>query len=796
MSEKPSAIIRFNKSKDSIHLKVLASRSAVKLIKSILGAEYQSKTKEYSLPVEQVGLLIKKFQEKNQVILVEQETKDYLLETQELRSKILSREYQPSSNELKNCLLFPFVHKNPDHTYSLKSASTKKLKTLLPEIAHFNDRKQFCNKLKLQNLSEIIWKARLANIRIWLSKEVRADLLLLRSKNLASFKNGYADWLLGVVTPECCLTLDLSRRPVLILKGRYTTKEIAGIFPDFAEDPFWEIVEEREGLTIATLYDSKLLEIFDVEEIASIPQSQIFIDYLTKIRFRSETLSERDRFNQLKDFDLKIHNQNLAQKLYPHQRVAIAWILKQPYCFIADDMGLGKTLSVLTAFQEIKRTNSCELLLVICPNSLVLNWSEEIKRWIPELVSATTPDTKATRLQFLKKIKEGILRPDVLVINYEEARLGYVASELAELTSIKKTFLCLDESQRVKNPLSITFKAIVKIAKFCPRRVLLSGTPSPRDFSDLWSQQFLLDQGERFGVNYYEWLEKVAELGSKWSRFSVKSFKPQAVQEYLYRFQELLLRRKKSEVINLPPKIFIRRDLKLTGDQLVRYDQIREELLVQLTTLEGEAYQRSIDNILEQFLRAVQIASNPRIIDSTWKGDPVKFLELDQIVEEVISQDQKLVIWTNFTENIRELVIRYKAYQARPYYGEVKTVDRQKYVNEFQSADSGAAKILIAIPAAGGVGINLTAASSAVYLDKTWNAEHWLQSIDRIYRIGQTNSVNIISLNACSIDYIISKNLKKKQELLNQVMDAKEIDFRQIYPTQAELISVLKKEEK
>lgn len=792
MTEKPSAILRFNKSKDGIHVKVLASRGAVKLIKSVSGVEYQSKSKEYYLPVEQISSLIKRFQDKNQVILVEQEAKDYLLETQDLRSRIINREHQPTATELKDCLLFPMVQKNPGDTYSLKSASTKKLKLLMPGIAHFNERKQFSSKLKLQNLSEVIWRARLANLRIWLSKEVRNDLLALRNKHLTSLKRGFGEWVLGVITPERCFTLDLNGKPVLILKGRHTSQDLKTLFFDYAEDPFWETLEEREGLTIVTLYDSKLLEIFEFEEFVAIPTTDIFFEYLEKVRYRLKILSERDRFNQLKDFDLRIDNQALAKKLYPHQRVAIAWILKQPYCFIADDMGLGKTLSVLTAFQEVQRTKSAELLLVICPNSLVLNWTEEVKRWMPELQSAITPDTKTARINFLKKIKEGILNPDVLVINYEEARLVYVASELAELTASKKTFLCLDESQRVKNPLSITFKAIVKLVKYCPRRVLLSGTPSPRDFSDLWSQQFLLDQGERFGSNYYEWLEQVAELGSKWSRFSVKSFKPQAVQEYLYRFQELLLRRKKTEVINLPPKIFMRRDLKLSGDQLVRYDQIREDLLVQLTNLEGEAYKRSIDNILEQFLRAVQIASNPRIIDSTWKGEPVKFLELDQIVEEAIAQEQKLVIWTNFTENIRELVVRYKEYQARPYYGEIKPVDRQKYVNEFQSSEAGRAKILIAIPAAGGVGINLTAASSAVYLDKTWNAEHWLQSIDRIYRIGQTNSVNIISLNACSIDYIISKNLKKKQELLNQVMDAKEVDFQPLYPTQAELISVLK----
>ena len=158
----------------------------------------------------------------------------------------------------------------------------------------------------------------------------------------------------------------------------------------------------------------------------------------------------------------------------------------------------------------------------------------------------------------------------------------------------------------------------------------------------------------------------------------------------------------------------------------------------------------------------MQIASNPRLVDENWEGEPAKFWELDAIVDEVVvERGEKLVVWTNYLGNVSELTERYGALGAAPYSGEVSTAARDQAVKEFQSGS--AIKILVAVPAAGGVGITLTAAQTAVYLDKSWNGEHWMQSIDRVYRIGQKGSVNIISLHASRVDDLIAANLRRKE---------------------------------
>jgi len=173
----------------------------------------------------------------------------------------------------------------------------------------------------------------------------------------------------------------------------------------------------------------------------------------------------------------------------------------------------------------------------------------------------------------------------------------------------------------------------------------------------------------------------------------------------------------------------------------------------------------------------VQVSSNPRLIDPGWKGEPAKFLELDEIVNEVVrEQGQKIVVWTNYLGNVRELCERYKDLGAAPFSGEVSAAARDLTVKAFQEGDQ--IRILVAIPAAGGVGITLTAAQTAVYIDKTWNAEHWMQSVDRIHRIGQRGTVNVISLLGCKVDEIIHWNLRRKEQRQAEILgDTKQAEI-------------------
>ncbi len=459
----------------------------------------------------------------------------------------------------------------------------------------------------------------------------------------------------------------------------------------------------------------------------------------------------------------------MAEQLFAHQRVAVNWLREMPRAFLGDDMGLGKTLSVLTYFDSLAAEERADFLFVVCPNSLKRNWVREAEQWFPRRKLLLPPESKKERRAFFRHLRYGARLCSGAVFNFESIRMPDVLEEARELLSERVAVLCVDESQRVKNPKSKSFKSLAELAPLCSRRVLLSGTPVPRDFTDIWSQIFLLDDGERFGKNFYRWLSKIAELGNAYSEFAVKRFRKEELEEAIGRAQELLLRRRKEDVLSLPEKTFSVRDIELGGDQRKFYNEVRKELLLRVTSLSGGTFLREIQSVLEEYLRAVQVASNPRLVDAQWKGDPAKFVECDEIVREVVQErGGKLVIWTNYLLNVGELVARYQEYGARAYTGEVSTGDRDQIVKEFQSGET--VRILVAIPAAGGVGITLTAAQTAVYLEKTWNAEHYLQSVDRLHRIGQTGTVSIISLHASKVDDLIASNLRKKEYRLKTVL--------------------------
>jgi SWI/SNF-related matrix-associated actin-dependent regulator 1 of chromatin subfamily A len=503
-----------------------------------------------------------------------------------------------------------------------------------------------------------------------------------------------------------------------------------------------------------------------VHGIPKITRSASFDRLADDVRVRGKLLERSVYYGTMDDIDpdqMQGLSVDSAKRLFPHQRVAVQWLQEMPYAFLGDDMGLGKTLSVLSYYSALRSTKEFKLLLVVCPNSLGRNWAREAKMWFPELRVSVLAGDKGEKAWMLRMLTQGAVETDLLIVNYEGVRLEYVTPELEKLVTSRRTLLCLDESQRVKNPSAKTFKAISQLAPCCDRRVLLSGTPTPKDVSDLWAQMRILDGGERFGRSFYKWLSRVAELGTEYSQYAVKKFHDAEVAESIHRAHEVMLRRRKERVVNLPPKTFSIREIELTGSQAERYNEIREGLMLRMRSLSGEQFVREITNILEEYLRAVQVSSNPRLIDPEWKGEPAKFLELDEIVREIVhEQGQKIVVWTNYLGNVAELCERYREYGAAPFSGEVSAQDRERTVRAFQESDKP--KILVAVPAAGGVGITLTAAQTAVYVDKTWNAEHWMQSVDRIHRIGQRGTVNVISLLGCKVDEIIHWNLRRKEQ--------------------------------
>ena len=769
-------VVRINLPKRRLRLIPRVGSTALKVVKKAKGATYCASDAAYTVPVERFPELLKKFRDKEITFAVDQLAGETLSSTAALRNDIVGGGRARSASDLMESCLVPFITEVVDSYGEFRPCyfTAEQFKAAFPNVSRRGGQTA---PLTLDARGLLGFVARMDSLpfTVWLSDGARDEIERSRERLMEEISNASG--------PIDDAAADVVKLPFMWRTAPTGRGVLAITLPPDSDAR--RMVADRIGEVLGTTYESESdalhIEIPDsrlsavIAEVAhlaegnnlgDIPKSASFVKLESDVRERVAIRERSSFYGSLEDVAAEaVTGLELseAQRLFPHQRVAIEWLKEFPSAFLGDDMGLGKTLSVLSFFATLQRTEGYELLLVVCPNSLTRNWVREATTWFPHMKATVLSGDKAEKAWTLRLLTEGTVPCDVFVTNYEGARLDYVTPELGEVASKRKTLLCVDESQRVKNHQAKTFKALSTIAPHCKRRVLLSGTPTPKDVTDLWAQMKLLDGGKRFGRSFYKWLGTVAELGTEYSEFAVKKFNEYEVNESIYRAQEIMLRRRKERVIDLPAKTFSLREIELTGSQRERYDEIREGLILRMRSTSGEQFVREITNILEEYLRAVQVASNPRLIDPEWKGDPAKFLELDEIVTEVVrEQGQKIVIWTNYLGNIRELVERYKDLGAAPFSGEVSAADREKTVRAFQTEETP--RILVAVPAAGGVGITLTAAQTAVYIDKTWNAEHWMQSVDRIHRIGQRGTVNVISLLSCKVDEMIHWNLRRKEQ--------------------------------
>ncbi|MBP9837442.1 MAG: DEAD/DEAH box helicase [Proteobacteria bacterium] len=810
---RPEVVIRLSNSQNSLRVYPTFTSKARKILDKIKSTHYLKSEKSYYLQIDKLNSVLTMLRDEKIIFAVEENAGERLQGTASLRQDLLTNKTKATGEDLSLSLLVPYIDFNRDdtsyfgeNTFTFIGYTTEQLREVFPDEASFTERKTAAAVFSEDKLFKIIKRKNYFNFNLWFTSDVES-YIERRREELSIEQNSdekiIADSLVGFAAVDICWFRDEEgNQGVIIAKEYYQSnflKNSTNPLKKYAK----ELLISTNNYFTFTFREQVVLDIYqEVESYlqkCSLPPaklSEAFEKFTQELEKRKIQFLSTRRYQILDDLMLEegiFTSPEHVGKLFPHQRVAIQWLTENKQAFLGDDMGLGKTLTVLSYFDVLKKKNEVDFLLVLCPNSLTRNWKRENENWFPHHNLLLLPDEKSEKIAFFKKLSWGDYKYDGLVINYEAVRLDYVLDGINNNIKDKQVLLCLDESQRVKNSTSKTFTAISSLENSIKRKVFLSGTPTPKDITDIWAQMYLLDGGERFGNNYYKWLEKVAELGNRYSDFAVKKFKIDHVQEAISRVQEILLRRKKEDVINLPEKTFIVRDVELTTEQQKRYDEVRKDLLLRVSSTNGKTFVREINNILEEYLRAVQVASNPRLIDDTWPGEPAKFKELDLMIEEIVKEkEEKVVIWTNYLGNVRELVKRYEEYGAAPFSGEVSTEQRDLTIKQFQN--EAKPKILVAVPAAGGVGITLTAAQTAIYLEKTWNAEHWLQSIDRIHRIGQKGTVTIISLHASKVDELIAKNLARKEREQAKLLgdnEKFELEFAD-YPTREELIEALR----
>lgn len=461
-----------------------------------------------------------------------------------------------------------------------------------------------------------------------------------------------------------------------------------------------------------------------------------------------------------------------------HQIEAIEFVKSHENIPLFDEQGLGKSKIVIDAICKNIEDKIIDGALIVCKKSLLYMWKNEIEKH-SNLFAIVMGGTKRQRGRTLMTYGH------FYIVNYET--LIQEKELISLLLKHKKFALVLDESHRIKNPKSKTTEAIMSIRSLTTKRIIISGTPIANKPEDIWSQFFFLDGGILLGNNYSTF-KKEFKVDLKGTQdMSIFETNLKKLKE---KIEKVAIRRTK-DVLELPEKVYEDVFIELAPKQKIAYDTARDKLFYEISNADGDQIEEEIDNYLVKLLRLTQIASNPGLLDEKYDEEPQKFKELDRIVEEAIDRTEKVIVWTSFTKNVRILKNRYKKFSAQMLFGEIPIIERNIIVKKF--IDDENYKVLIANPAAAKEGLTLTSANNAIYLDRNFKMDDYLQSQDRIHRISQTKKCKITKLIAIgTIDEYTDEILEKKELIAKYALgDTEKIASKGNYLSKQDLIRIL-----
>jgi len=432
--------------------------------------------------------------------------------------------------------------------------------------------------------------------------------------------------------------------------------------------------------------------------------------------------------------------------LRPYQLRGLSWMafldgLGLGPC-LADDMGLGKTIQLLALMlHERERhdptgpTPRPGPTLLVVPMSIVSNWKREADRFAPTLkVVVHHGVERRSGAAFC----EAALNADLVITTYS---LAHRDRESLELVPWHR--LVLDEAQNVKNPSAKQSQAVRALQ--AGRRVTLTGTPLENRLSELWSIMDFCNPGF------------LGSLGDFRRHFSVP------IERYRDRergrqlrglVRPFILRRLKTDptvISDLPEKVETKEFCRLTPEQASLYEACVKRLLTEVDEAEG-IRRRGV--VLTALIRLKQICNHPAQLaqdDDPERGRAPspgrsgKCVRLMELLDEVIASDEQALVFTQFRQMghiLATMLRRQFDKEILFFHGGTPQAQREHMIDTFQKGD-GSAPVLVLSLKAGGVGLNLTAASHVFHFDRWWNPAVENQATDRAFRIGQTKTVNV-----------------------------------------------------
>lgn len=437
---------------------------------------------------------------------------------------------------------------------------------------------------------------------------------------------------------------------------------------------------------------------------------------------------------------------------FKYQAEAVDAMKDLEYGAIFHEQGLGKTkiaIDILLYWLE----KGIDTVIIVTKKTLVLNWMSEFQAHtslIPDILSSKKGDNffvfnSPTR---------------VIVTNFET-----VSSEKERLKLFLQTRnvgIIIDESTKIKNPESKLTKDFFELSSYFKRRIIMTGTPVANRPYDIWSQIYFLDSGKSLGEDFNSF-KKECDLSNDlgYSDKKVIAFEKSVASIFdkirLFSVRET----KNSGIISLPDKHIHTILVPFEREQKRMYDAVRKEMELSVVKGDNTILDESPEAI-KRLLRLVQICSNPALLDDSYKEISAKENKLDVLIQKILEFGDNVIVWSIFTDNIDRFALKYKSIGAVKITGKMNMDARNHSVNSFKYGDS---RVLFATPQSAKEGLTLTNANHAIFYDRGFNLDDYLQAQDRIHRLSQTKDCHIYNLIVeDSIDKWIDILLYAKQQ--------------------------------
>lgn len=469
-------------------------------------------------------------------------------------------------------------------------------------------------------------------------------------------------------------------------------------------------------------------------------------------------------------------------KPYKHQIEGVMYGLEHESFLLGDDQGLGKTKEIIDIAMCRKQTDGLKHCLIICGiNGNKYNWADEVK--IHSKEDSWILGTRFTKRPPIKMIEGGtkdkledlnnIPHQFFWITNIETLRGGSFKEKQGKKTVMRFPIaekiqeLCdrgiigmiaFDEAHKAKNPDSQQGKALLSINCNGPK-IPMSGTFVLNNPMDLYLP---LKWAGFENHSFYSYKQHYCVMGGFGGK-EIVGYKN--LDELRSMVSEVMLRRVKGDVLDLPPKVHTIEWVDMYPEQKSLYKDVRE------------AVRDNIDKVkvhpdpLSEMLRLRQVTGYPGILSSTITKS-AKMDRMEELVEDEVAVGGKAIIFSNWSEMTN--VIRHRLSKYNPAYitGEIGSVQRMEEKDRFQNDPN--CKVMIGTIGALGTGFTLTASQLVIFVDEPWNRGTKDQAEDRAHRIGTRGTVRIVTiLSKDTVDEGVYNLVQKKGKMADLLVDGK-----------------------